>query len=145
MVIKEDVGTPDVLVLEDGFDAHDVGLQFFSGIEVIVPFVAVFMAPPLVEFASMESEIKVSRCGLYDILTNGILELGFIDECWDCVHFQNHRESIGPGTMAQFDSFGKVLEGSQYGLQLIPRFRRLSEARGKLKQQATQLFCFCQR
>ncbi len=42
-----------------------------------------FVPPPLVEFTSVESEVKKRRARTGDVLPDGILEFRFIDEGWN--------------------------------------------------------------
>src|ERR1700741_783781 len=99
MVVEENVRALDISVLKDGLEPNGVWLQLFRLIQIIVSFVAVFMPPPLVEFTSVKSEVKVFRSGTYDILADGILELWFIDKCGNGAGLQERWKYIGPGTM----------------------------------------------
>ena len=80
MVIEEDVGALDFLVLQDGLQTNRVGFQLFGCVQVVVPLVSMFVPPPLFEFPAMQSQIKESPSNRLEILADGILELGLVDK-----------------------------------------------------------------
>src|SRR5205823_4420661 len=96
VVVKEDVSPLDILVFQDRFESDNVWLELFRFIEVIVSLIAVFMTPPFIKFASVKAEVEHARARNLDILANGILEFGFVDEGWNSADGSHFLENIGP-------------------------------------------------
>src|SRR5207237_7994126 len=95
-----------------------------------------FVPPPLVEFTSVESQVKKPRGRNGDVLPDGILEFRFIDEDGNGTKGFERRKNIGPGPVPQLDSLRIVFKRGEQRLQTIHRFSRLFKARRKLNQQA---------
>ena len=55
MVVEENISALNVFILEYRLQTHDVRLQLFAGVEIVVPLVAMLMMPPFLETSSVQS------------------------------------------------------------------------------------------